>query len=173
MSIKFLPDQMLKKIAPESKIKKLVSKGVTLKRAALSFLDGADFIDKSQVVDTALKTIKGYKERIKGAGDEDDRRAEKAEILDDPKQLIQRVKNQIVWQVHQGIQDQYRGQRARWLPSGADEPRPLHQKAYGQEYIIGEGLPVGENGENVEPGDEWGCDCGVEILTDETQLKLE
>lgn len=63
MSIKFHPAEMIKKLAPESKIKKLVSKGVTLKKAALSFID-EDVIDKKSVAKVALKTIRGYQERI-------------------------------------------------------------------------------------------------------------
>ena len=98
---------MIKKIAPESKIKKLVSKGVTLKRAALSFID-EDVIDKKSVAKVALKTIRGYQERIakaqvdagfdKAAGDE-----VAADIVKDPKQLIQRVQNGIIFQVHEQI----------------------------------------------------------------------
>lgn len=167
MSIKFLPDQMLKKIAPEGKIKKLVSRGVTLKRAALSFLDNADFIDKKDVASVVLKTLKSYKSRIKAAAEDGAGGELKDELLDDPKQLIQRVQNEIVWQFHNGIKDQYSGQKARWLPSDAEEPRPEHQANYGKEYVIGEGI------DGVEPGDEFGCRCGVEILTDETQLRLE
>jgi len=90
----------------------------------------------------------------------------KNEILDEPKQLIQRVQNEIVFQVSQRIQEKYEGQRGRWLPSSADEPDPEHQLNYGKEYIIGEGI----NGE--EPGDRFGCQCGVEILTDKTELEL-
>lgn len=118
----------------------------------------------------ARNTLDGYKLRIAaglalGA-------ALKKEFIADPKQLIQRVQNEVIYQVHNRIHEKYRGQRARWLPSSAEEPRPEHQTAYGKEYIIGEGLPVGEGGEMVEPGDEWGCQCGVEILTDETTLDL-
>lgn len=172
MAIRFLPDQMIKKIAPEKKIKKLISKNATMKRTALSFLDDADFIDKKKVSKVAIKTIRGYQERIAkaqvdagfdaSAGD-----VLESEIVADPRQLIQRVQNEIVFQVHQGIQQTYKGQRAVWLPSDAEEPRPEHQLNYGKEYIIGEGI----NG--LQPGDEYGCKCGIEIITDETQLSLE
>lgn len=131
---------------------------------ALKFLDEVEGIDKAQVVDVALKTIKGYKARIAAA--DDDAKEVKAEILEDPKQLIQRVQNELVFQMHEGIKRNYGGQRARWLPSDADDPRPEHQLNYGKEYIIGEGI------DGIEPGDEYGCKCGVEILTDETQLDL-
>lgn len=170
MSIKFHPTEMIKKLAPESKIKKLVSKGVTLKRAALSFID-EDVIDKKSVAKVALKTIRGYQERIakaqvdagfdKAAGDE-----VAADIIKDPKQLIQRVQNEMIFQVHEQIKENYAGKTARWLPSDSSEPRPEHQLNYGKEYIIGEGI----NG--VEPGDEWGCKCGVEILVEQTKLEL-
>jgi len=163
---------MLKKIAPKAKIKRMVSSKLGLKRTILANIGTDEIpIKNGTLAKIARKTLLGYKERIaqavvdagfeKSAGTE-----EKEAILDDPKQLIQRVQNEVVYQVHQGIKDKYRGQRARWLPSDADEPRPEHQKNYGKVYIIGEGI------DGVEPGDEWGCKCGVEILTDETQLDL-
>lgn len=164
MAIVFDPTNMLKKIAPVKKLEKMLSGRVTVKKTALRFLDDVEGIDKDQVVDVALKTIKGYKKRIKAA---DDLAGEvKDEILDDPKQLIQRVQNEIIFQMHEGIKRNYGGQRARWLPSDADDPRPEHQLNYGKEYIIGEGI------DGVEPGDEYGCKCGVEILDDNGSLDL-
>lgn len=154
---------MLKKIASESKIKRMVSGRFSLKRAVLSTIGSEDFpIDKNSVAKVASKTLKSYKSRIK-ASDEDEL---SEEIRKNPKQLIQRVQNEVIYQVHDSIKDRYKGKRARWLPSDADEPRPEHQLNYGKIYIIGEGI----NG--VEPGDEYGCKCGVEILTDETKLDI-
>lgn len=164
MSIIFDPRNMLRKIAPVRKVEKILSGRVTVKKAALSFLDDVEGIDKSQVLDVALKTVKSYKARIKAAEDAADE--VKSEIVDDPKLLVQRVQNEIVFQMHDGIRRNYKGQRARWLPSDADEPRPEHQLNYGKEYIIGEGIG------GIEPGDEYGCKCGVEILDEQGQLDL-
>lgn len=172
MSIIFDPTKMLKKIAPASKIKRMVNGRLSVKRTILATIGSNEFpVDKASLGKVARKTLLGYKERIaaavvdagfeKAAGTE-----VKAEILDDPKQLIQRVQNEVVFQVHQGIKDKYGGQQGRWLPSDADEPRPEHQANYGKTYTIGEGI------DGVEPGDEYGCKCGVEILTDDTQLDL-
>lgn len=172
MAIRFYPVDMLKRVAPKAKIRRMVSSRMGLKRTILANL-GTDQIpvDNGTLAKVARKTLLGYKERIakavvdanfqKAAGTE-----EREAILDDPKQLIQRVQNEVVYQVHQGIKEKYAGQRARWLPSDADEPRPEHQANYGKVYIIGEGI------DGVEPGDEYGCKCGVEILTDETKLDL-
>lgn len=179
MSIIFDPKSMLRKVAPRAKIKRMVTSRMGLKRTILANI-GTDLIpiDNGSMAKVARATLLGYKERIakaqveagfeKSAGT-----AVKAALLDDPRQLIQRVQNEVIFQVHQGIQKKYSGKRARWLPSDAEEPRPNHALAYGKEYIIGEGLPVGDDGDTVEPGDEWGCQCGIEILdTDETQLDL-
>lgn len=160
MSIVVDPDKILRRLAPRSKVKRLLSGRVSLKRTALGFLDDADFLSKKSVVDVALKTIKGYKKR---ASDDDD---EKKLIKKDPKLLINRVQNEVVLQLHEAVKEKYRGQKARWLPSDADEPRPEHQANYGKVYIIGEGI------DGVEPGDEYGCRCGMEILTDDTKLEL-
>lgn len=164
--IEYDPKKLLKQIAPKTKIKRLLGKKLSLKRSALSFLDDVPFIDKKDVTLTALKTIKEYKKRV---------RAEKttqSAIKKSPKQLIQRIENAVVYELGQQVKKKYAGKKGRWLPSDALDPRPLHQKFYGKIFIIGEGLPAGENGEMVEPGDEYGCQCGIEIITDETELKL-
>lgn len=172
MSIIFDPTKMLKKIAPKAKVKRMVTGNFSVKRSILATIGSNEFpVDKKSLGKVARNTLLGYQQRVakavvdagfeKSAGTET-----KQAILGDPKQLVQRVQNEVVFQVHQGIKDKYAGQKARWLPSDADEPRPEHQAHYGKVYIIGEGI------DGVEPGDEYGCKCGVEILTDETQLDL-
>ncbi len=155
--IKYDPSELLKKIAPRKRIKSLVSNTLSLKRAALSFIDRIDFISKGSVTRVALKTIKGYKKRI--ALDE----SVKKEILADPKQLIQRVQNEVVLQITHEIKDKYSGEFYIWLPSDATEPDPEHQLRYGKEFQIGDG---------EMPGERWGCRCGMQILVKETQLSL-
>lgn len=155
--IRYDPDQLLKQIAPPHKIEKLLKPGLTLKKTALSFIDDIDFLDADSVARVALKTIKGYKQRVKEDPDQ------KSEILDDPAQLIQRVQNEIVFQVKEEIKDKYSGEFYTWLPSDADEPRPEHQLNYGKVFRIGDG---------EMPGDLIGCRCGMEILVDDSSLNL-
>lgn len=169
MAIDYDPKELLKKIAPESKIKKLVSKRLTLKKAALSFVDSVDFIDKKSVSKIALKTIDSYQKRIaneqieagleSGAG----KALEKA-ILADPKQLIQRVQNEVIFQVSNSIKENYDGEEYEWLPSDAEEPDPEHQLNYGKIFTIGDG---------EIPGERIGCRCGMRILVKQTKLNLE
>ncbi len=155
--IKYQPDKLLARIAPTTKIKKMLSGNISLKRTALRFVDSIDFIDKKNVVDTALKVIKGYRKRIK-----DDPELEDV-IKADPKQLIQRVQNEVIFQIAQGIRENYDGEKYVWLPSDADEPRPEHQLNYGKTFSIGDG---------EQPGDEYGCRCGMEILVKDSSLNL-
>lgn len=157
MSIIYDPKKMLSKIAPEKKIKKLMSSKASLNRTALSFVDDIEFINKKEVATTALKVIKSYKARIK------DETADKDELRKDPALLINRVQNEVVFQVSQGIKENYSGEFYVWLPSDADEPDPEHQLNYGKKFRIGEG---------EMPGDRYGCRCGMEILVDEKQLEL-
>ncbi len=173
MSAKFDPAELLKEIAPKSKIEKLLKLKdgkIAIKKSALSFVDDIEYLDKKQVLDVALKVATNYRKRVRGA-EPGDKRETKSEILDDPKLLIQRVQNDVVFQVHEKIKENYGGQKARWLPSSSLEPRATHALNYGKIYTIGEGLP-GDDGSLVEPGDEPGCQCGVEIL-DESELNLE
>lgn len=157
MSIDYDPKELLKKIAPEAKIKKLVRGNISLKKTALSFVDSVDFLNKKSVSRVALKTIKGYKDRIKA--DE----SQKSEILDDPKQLIQRVQNEVIFQISQEIRSNYEGEQYEWLPSDAEEPDPEHQLKYGEIFTVG----VGEM-----PGERIGCRCGMRILVKQTELEL-
>jgi hypothetical protein len=155
--IKFEPDKLLAKIAPKSKIKKLLSRNLTLKKTALSFIDDIDFIDKKQVTETALKVVKAYKKRVKEDPDE------RAILKKDPAQLIQRVQNQVILQIGTQIKENYSGERYIWLPSDADEPRPEHQLNYGQEFTVGEG---------DMPGEEFGCRCGMQILVNDSSFNF-
>ncbi len=157
MSIVYEPSKILSKIAPDKKIENLVSSRLTLKKAALSFTEDFDFLDKKSIERVALKTLKGYKQRV-----EDDPSI-KSDLVDDPAQLVQRVQNEVVFQIGEEIKGQYGGEFYVWLPSDAEEPDPEHQLNYGKTFQIGEG---------EQPGDRIGCRCGMEILVDETQLQL-
>lgn len=166
MAILYDPSKLLRKIAPAKKIEKLLSKKLTLKRAALSFVDDIDFIDKKNVADVALKTMKSYRDRVKNERTEsssEDASDLKDEIVDDPKLLINRVQNEVITQIGSEIKDKYAGEFYEWLPSDADEPDPEHQLNYGETFQIG----VGEM-----PGDRYGCRCGMRILVEEEVLSL-
>ena len=172
MAIVYDPSKMLKKIAPEAKIKRMVSGNLSLKRTAMSFVNGIDFLDKKAIAKVASKTVRGYQERAaKASIDAGYERSSgdkvESEILDDPKQLIQRVQNEVVFQVSQQIKEQYKGERYEWLPSDAEEPDPEHQLNYGKIFVLGE-----NDYEGREFGTD-GCKCGMRILVNETQLKLE
>ncbi len=155
--IRYHPEDLLKKIAPERKIKKLLKGDISLKRTALSFVDDIDFLNKKSINDVALKVINGYEARIS-----DDPSLAK-DIKKDPAQLIQRVQNQVVFQVSNEIKDKYDGEFYIWLPSDAEEPDPEHQLNYGEKFQIGSG---------EQPGERYGCRCGMNILVDDSSLQL-
>ena len=112
---------------------------------------------KKSVSRVALKTIKGYRARIKADGDVKD------EIIDDPKLLINRIQNEVILQISGEIKDAYHGEQYEWLPSDADEPDPEHQLNYGKVFTVGDG---------EMPGDRYGCRCGMNILVPENKLDL-
>lgn len=155
--ITYDPKKLIRKIAPDKKIKKLVTQSVSLKKTALNFVSEVDFLSKKSIGKVAIKTIKGYKARIKA--DPDERKA----ILRNPAQLIQRIQNEVIFQIAGEIKDKYAGEFYEWLPSDAEEPDPEHQLNYGKTFQVG----VGEM-----PGERIGCKCGMNILVPETQLDL-
>jgi hypothetical protein len=157
MSIKYEPSKLIRKIAPRSKVAKLVTSRLTLKKAALSFVSEFDFLDKQAIARVALKAIKSYKTRVKEDPDL------RADLVDDPALLVQRVQNEVVTQIAGEIRDNYAGEFYIWLPSSAEEPDPEHQLNYGQKFQVGDG---------EQPGDRYGCQCGMEILVDGSTLEL-
>lgn len=167
MSIRFLPSKIIKRMVPKKTVQRLVKNNLTLNRAAVVTLTNAGVLKKKKLETVAIQVIKDYRKRY---GDERKEGASKtealAETLNGKKQMVQRVQNAAVFQITKSVKREYRGEYARWLPSDADEPRPLHQLNYGKVFQIGRGI----NG--VEPGDEYGCRCGMEILVDETKLDL-
>ena len=168
MSIKYQPDTYLRKIASKKRIKNLINKkNGSLKRTALSFVDSFEFLDKKEVTKTALNVINDYKKRAaaldmktgsRKAGDDLLKKLER-----DPKQLLQRVQNSVLFQISQDIKSKYAGQTYTWLPSESEEPDPEHQLNYGKVFVVGEG---------ELPGERYGCKCGMEIHTDDTKLEL-
>lgn len=160
--IEYDPTKMLKKIAPEAKIKKLLTKDLSVKRAALSFVDDIDFIDKKSVTKVALKAAKSYQARIDDAPDDVKADLEKS-LKANPALLIQRIQNEVVTQISEEIKDKYAGEQYEWLPSSSEEPDPEHQLNYGKIFTIG----VGEM-----PNERYGCKCGMNILVKGSKLEL-
>lgn len=157
MTIRYEPSKLLKRVAPERSIERLVSSRLTLKRAALSFVSKLDFLDRDEIATVALKVIKGYKARAK-----DDPEL-KPDLVEDPALLVQRVQNEVVAQVADEIKGRYPGEFYVWLPSDAEEADPEHQLNYGKTFQVGDG---------EMPGDRIGCRCGMEILVDDSSLDL-
>lgn len=47
-----------------------------------------------------------------------------------------------------------------WIHTGGTkEPRPRHKAYNGKEFNLAEGAPVGDKGQNVQPGEEINCRC--------------
>jgi hypothetical protein len=158
MTILYNPSRLLTKIAPKTKIKKLVTADLTLNRAILGMFDNIDFIKKRDIRETALKTIAQYKKSYNTSDD-----LTKSQVLGDKGLLISRVQNAVVYQVAQEIKDQYEGEFYKWLPSDAAEPDPEHQLNYGKTFQLGDG---------EMPGDRYGCRCSMQILVKDDKLDL-
>lgn len=53
-----------------------------------------------------------------------------------------------------------------WIHShrGPKHSRPKHVKAHGEEFDLAVGLPVGDHGQNVVPGEEINCHCTFKLV---------
>lgn len=164
MTIVYEPNKLLKKIAPEKKIQRLIKKDLSVNKAVLSMFSDIDFISKRDIFDVALKTSKQYKARYrseKKSGQSNS--AALSQTLNEKKMIINRVQNSVVYQIAEEIKAEYAGEYYIWLPSDADTPDPEHQLNYGKKFKVGEG---------EQPGDRYGCKCGMEILVKEDTLNL-
>jgi hypothetical protein len=164
MAIEVLPSKLLKKLAPKKTVERLVTRNLTLNRAAVTMLSKSGVLSKKKVEEVAIRVIRSYKETFK---DEVESGASKTAALDEAlnnkKLMVQRVQNTAVNEVVKEVKRTYRGEHYEWLPSDAEEPDPLHQLKYGKRFRIGKG---------EMPGDRYGCRCGMRILVDEDQLNL-
>lgn len=164
MAITFLPSKLLRKVAPKKTVEKLVTQRLTLNRAAVSMLARSGVLKKPTLEKIAIKVIRGYKKTYGEFRDEGQPVATATEeALNGKRLMIQRVQNAVVYEIGQDVKKEYRGEFYEWLPSDADEPDPLHQLNYGQVFQLG----VGE-----QPGDRYGCRCGMRILVNESQLDI-
>jgi hypothetical protein len=162
MTIKYLPDKILKKYAPENKIKKMIDKKFNIKKKFLSIFDGVDFLDKKKITSTVLKAASFYKNKFDDLlGEGETKAIALEETLNESALLIQRVQNTVILQISESIKEDYQGEFYRWLPSDAETPDPIHQLNYGKTFQVGEG---------EFPGERYGCRCGAEILTNNSNM---
>ena len=126
-------------------------------------------MSQKKAEEMALKVLKDYKKRYKDKIKQGVPKGKALdEILNDKKDLVNRVKNSATYEIGKEVRKVYKGQRFRWLASGAKVPDPEHQLNYGKTFKVGEHKYQGRE-INTD-----GCQCGMEILTnDEETLYLE
>ena len=156
MSIIFDPEKLLRKYAPKSKIKKLITGRLNINRVMLNMFANMDFISKKEFEKVVLKALRHYKKKYKEVDTI-------KEALGGKELLINRVQNTVIYEIAQDLKEKYRGEKYRWLPSSAETPDPEHQLNYGKIFTVGDG---------EMPGDRFNCQCGMEILVDENKLEL-
>lgn len=162
--IEYLPTDLLRRMASKKQAKRLVTKELTLNRAALSALAKTSMLSKKKIEELALRVIKDYKARYKEElADGLTKSAALDETLNGARLMVQRVQDSVVHEIAKDIKRNYRGEFYEWLPSDAEEPDPLHQLNYGKKFQIGKG---------EMPGDRWGCKCGMNILVEEKKLDI-
>jgi len=165
VSVRYQPKNVLKRMAKKKAVAKLVTKKLTINKAALNAIERAGVLSKKELEKIALKVIKEYRSRYK---DELAEGATKSAALEDAtnekRLMVQRVQSATLHEITQRVKANYRGEYYRWLPSTAANPDPKHMRKYGKVYRLGRG---------EAPGDRYGCQCGMEILVDESRLDIE
>lgn len=168
MAFSFFPDEFQESLFGDAELKRLVSGNLTVNRAVLAAVAKKGDLDKAEVQELVLKVLQTYREKFEAAREEGAGKAEAmAEATNGKALLVQRVKQAVRYQAGQRIKEQYRGERYVWLPSSAEVPDPLHQLNYGKTFTLGVGDANGD-----DPGDRWGCKCGMRVLTEDEEPAL-
>lgn len=108
-----------------------------------------------------FNVIKDYKIRLEKAKEEDENLSNK-EILNDYKQAKNLLGDMLVYNEVLDIKEKFKDQYFIWLPSSASKPRHQHMLYYGKKFSIEKGV----DGKGTLPGMDWGCQCGMLILTE-------
>lgn len=159
----FYPDKFKKKVLPKGFFDEnlLTKKNLSLKQNAMQALILSTQATKQDVNQTVKNVVVNYQKKIDDLTDEGLPKAKATVIATNGEALLrQRIENLIVFAQVQTIKKDNDGQYYRWLPSGAINPDPEHQLLYGQVFLVGEGDKDGNM-----PGERYGCQCGMEILT--------
>jgi hypothetical protein len=162
--MRYEPSKLLKKLKLDDRALDLMTPNMAINRSALKALDQFGVLPRETAENVALKVIKEY--RAKAA----ELRAEgatKAEAIEEAtnggRKLAARVQSAVLHEQTQVIKRAYRGEFYEWLASTAETPREEHVANYGKIFQLG----VGDD-EGNDPGDLWGCQCGMRIITDDT-----
>lgn len=149
MTIRYEPSRLIRKLKIREKAKRLATRNMTLNQEAVRSLTEFGLLPKKTLERVALKVIKEQK----AAGND----------KVSPKLMQARVQAAALREQTRLIKQAYRGEYYRWLKSTAANPRDEHIPNYGKIFQVG----VGDANGN-DPGDLWGCQCGMELLVDES-----
>ncbi len=163
--ITYLPSKILAKLKTKKLAENLVNDNLTLNKAAVKTLTNTDLLSKDKITEIAIRVINGYKKKYSDLKDDGESKSDAINLaMNDKANMVREIEQASLYNISQQIKVSYHRQKYVWLPSGAETPDPLHQLKYGEVFRIG----VGEM-----PGDRYGCQCGMQILVDETKLNLE
>jgi hypothetical protein len=162
--MRYEPSKLLKRLKLDERALDLMTPNMAINRSAIKAIADMGILPRETAENVALKVIKEY--RAKAA----ELRAEgatKAEAIDEAanggRKLAARVQSAVLHEQTQVIKRAYRGEFYEWLASTAETPREEHVANYGKIFQLG----VGDD-EGNDPGDLWGCQCGMRIITDDT-----
>ncbi len=168
MTIKYEPSKLIKKLKLDDRALDLMTPNVAINRSALKAISEFGVLPRETAENVALKVIKEYKAKISELRKEG---ATKAEAIDEATnngaKLRARVQSAVLHEQTRAIQKAYRGEFYKWLPSTAANPRDEHIPNYGKTFQLGVGDDAGD-----DPGDLFGCQCGMELLVDDTPAEF-
>lgn len=164
MTLKYEPKKLIRRLALKKKSKKLVNKDLSVNTQAVKNLADMGVLPKKALETAALKVIKQHKKAEKKNRKEGmSKKLSLEEALNEKKLIAARIQQAVLYEQTQTIKKAYRGEFYEWLPSTANVPDENHMLKYGLIFQLGKG---------EAPGDRIGCQCGMEILTDDSRSEI-
>lgn len=168
MAVEVKPSSLARRMAPKKVIEKLVTQKLTVNRTAVTMLARSVPMGERTLTSIAIKVINDYKKKFRSERRQGGSiREATEEALAGKAKMVQRVRDSVTVEITEEIKSQYHGEFYEWLPSSANEPDPEHQLNYGKRFQLGKGDRNGD-----DPGDRFGCQCGMRILVNESRLSL-
>jgi hypothetical protein len=160
--VKIYPETILKKSLPNNFFEQnLLTKDFSLKKKAMQALILATTATKREINASVLKVADIYQSKIDDLTDEGLPKAKATVIAKAGESLLkQRIAGLVIFDAVEVIKKNNEGEKYRWLASSSENPDPQHQLLYGKIFNVGEGDQEGNM-----PMERFGCNCGIEILS--------
>jgi hypothetical protein len=163
MQVTFDPQALVDRIL--RKYPTLLNKDLSFKAALKKAILATNVLTKKDLNETIRNALRFYKKKVSELERQESGLSKQvaAAVVRENQSLIKmRVENAMIQNASEIVKENFEGQKYMWLPSTSENPDEQHMLNYGKIFVVGEG---------EQPGDRWGCRCGMRIMTNVTDAR--